>query len=131
MLAPRRLAEIIQAMAGLARGDMRSEKKQSVHQCTCDICRAQPRSVAADEHRAINRVLGTLDEKNRRRFAGLLALQWGHGGITRASEVTGLSRPTLRRGRTEVQQSEPEPERGRVRKAGAGRHAVEKNIRGC
>ena len=131
MLAPRRLAEIIKSMAGLARGGMRSEKKQSVHQCTCDICRAQPRSVAADEHRAINRVLGTLDEKNRRRFAGLLALQWGRGGIARAHEVTGLSRPTIHRGRSEVQRAEPAAERGRVRTAGAGRRAVEKNIRGC
>ncbi len=128
---PKRRVEISQVMTGLTRGSMKSEKKHSVHQCACDICRAQPRSIVADEHRAINRVLASLDEKNRRRFAGLLALQWGHGGITRVSEVTGLSRPTIRRGRTEVQQAEPELERGRVRKAGAGRHAVEKNTWDC
>lgn len=68
-----------------------------------------------------------LDEKNRRRFAGVLALQWGRGGIERVSEITGLSRPTIRRGRQEVQKSESAAERDRVRKSGAGRPTVEKN----
>ena len=110
---------------------MRSEKKRNVNQCTCNACGAHPRSDTAREHRAINRVFASLDEKNRRRFAGLLALQWGRGGIARAHEVTGLSRPTIHRGRSEVHRAEPEAERGRVRTAGAGRRAVEKNIRGC
>jgi len=75
-------------------------------------------------------VITALDEKNRRRFAGLLASQWGRGGIERLSEITGLSRTTIRRGRNEVQRAERPSERGRVRQAGAGRRAVEKNARG-
>jgi len=71
--------------------------------------------------------LASLDEKSRRHFAGLLAWQGGWGGVERVSEITGLSRPTIRRGRDEVQRVEGEGERGRIRQAGAGRPAVEKN----
>jgi len=106
---------------------MRNRKKRNIHQCTCLICRSHSRSNTAKEHRAINRVLASLDEKNRRRFAGLLAWQGGWGGIERVSEITGLSCPTIRRGRDEVQQVERAGERGRIRQAGAGRPAVEKN----
>lgn len=108
---------------------MRSKKKRIVHQCICAVCRAYPRSATAKEHRAINRVLESLDEKNRRCFAGLLALQWGWGGVERTREITGLSRPTIRRGRDEVQQVERAGERGRIRQVGAGRLPVEKNTR--
>ena len=73
----------------------------------------------------------TLDEKSRRRFVGLLALQWGRGGIALLSQVTGLSRPTIRRGRDEVSRVEKPSLHGRVRQAGAGRPAVEKNNRAC
>jgi hypothetical protein len=83
----------------------------------------------AQEHRAINRVLLTLNEKSRRRFAGLLALQWGRGGIERFHRITGLSHPTIRRGRAEVQKVERRTEQGRIRRAGAGQPAVEKSIR--
>ena len=108
---------------------MRITKKRNVHQCTCVVCRTNARSTTAKEHRAINRVVASLDEKSRRRFAGLLALQRGWGGVERASEITGLSRPTVRRGRDEVQRVERLAERGRLRQTGAGQPAVEKNIR--
>jgi hypothetical protein len=106
---------------------MRVKKQSLVHQCTCAVCWENPRSAVAKEHRAINRVLTTLDEKGRRRFVGLLALQWGRGSFARLNQVTGLSRPTIRRGRDEVQRGERQAERPRMRRAGAGRLAVEKN----
>ena len=77
---------------------MAAQSGQSAHVCTCEICRPHPYSTVAEHHRAINRVLVTLDEKNRRRFVGLLALQWGWGGIQRLIEITGLSRNTIVRG---------------------------------
>jgi hypothetical protein len=83
----------------------------------------------AKEHRAINRVLMMLNEKSRRRFAGLLALQWERGGVERLHRITGLSHPTIRRGRAEVQKVERRTEQGRIRRAGAGQPAVEKSIR--
>jgi hypothetical protein len=80
----------------------------------------------AKQHRAINRVLVTLDEKNRRRFAGLLGLQHGRGGIQAVATLTGLSRNTVRRGQKEIRRSD---HLAKVRQAGAGRKAVEKNSR--
>ena len=84
----------------------------------------------AEHHRAINRVLATLDERNRRRFVGLLALQWGWGGVQRLVEITGLSRNTIVRGRVELQRPQRAPKTVRVRQAGAGRKRVDKNNRG-
>jgi len=78
----------------------------------------------AKHHRAINRVLGPLNEKNRRCFAGLLALQRGRGGIQVLATITGLSRNTIRRGREELGRTERSSQ---VRQSGAGRKAVEKN----
>jgi hypothetical protein len=80
----------------------------------------------AKQHRAINRVLVTLDEKNRRRFAGLLALQHGRGGTQAMATMTGLSRNTIRRGHKEIRRTD---RLSKVRQAGAGRKAVEKNSR--
>src|SRR5437867_1300538 len=108
---------------------MESRTRRSNHKCVCVACCHHPWGATAQEHRAINRVLTALDEKHRRRLAGMLALQWGRGGIERLHELSGLSRVTIRRGRREVQQSERRAERGRVRKAGAGRRASEKNTR--
>lgn len=110
---------------------MASKKKRAVHRCQCATCRQGPRSTVAKEHRAINRVAAGLDEKNRRRFVGLLALQWPRGGVQRLCEITGLSRATIRRGRNEVGRVERRAERARVRRPGAGRRAVEKNTRRC
>jgi hypothetical protein len=46
----------------------------------------------ARQHQAINRVMATFVEKGRRRFAGLVALQFGRGGVQLARKITGLSR---------------------------------------
>ena len=106
---------------------MRTTKKKPLHQCQCNTCKSTPRSAEAKEHQAINQVVSLLHEKGRRQFVGLLALQWGWGSLEQLSIVTGLSRPTIRRGREEVQRKERQSERNRVRKRGAGRKLVEKN----
>jgi len=106
---------------------MRIIKKKPHRQCQCSTCKSAPRSAEAKEHQAINQVISLLHEKGRRQFVGLLALQWGRGGLERLSIITGLSRPTIRRGRKEVQRKERQSERNRVRKQGAGRQLVEKN----
>lgn len=109
---------------------MATQSGQSSHVCTCDLCQQHPYGAVAEHHRAINRVLVTLDERNRRRFVGLLALQWGWGGVQRLIEITGLSRNTIMRGRLELQRPQRAPKTTRVRQAGAGRKRVEKNSRG-
>jgi len=106
---------------------MKRTNQKSLHECQCALCTKAPRSAEAKEHQAINQVLRLLHEKGRRQFAGLLALQWGWGGVERLSTITGLSRPTIRRGRNEVQRKERQTDRNRVRKRGAGRQLVEKN----
>ncbi len=110
---------------------MVSKKPRPIHRCQCATCQQRPRSATAKEHRAINRVLVGLNEKHRRRFVGLLALQWPRGGVERLCEITGLSRATIRRGREEVGRGERRSERVRVRQPGAGRQQIEKNSRRC
>ena len=102
-------------------------KKKQLHQCHCASCQKALRNSEAKEHQAINQVISLLHEKGLRQFVGLLALQWGRGGVERLSVITGLSRPTIRRGRDEVQRKERQAEQGRVRRRGAGRKLVEKN----
>jgi len=106
---------------------MKRRTKRADRRCICLTCQAHPHSAVAKEHRAINRVLLVLNEKSRRCFVGLLALQWGHGGVERLNQITGLSHPTIRRGRDEVQRVERRAERGRIRRAGAGQPAAEKS----
>ena len=108
---------------------MRKRRRTSIHACTCEICQHHPYSAVAEEHRALNRVLATLDERNRRRFVGWLAMQWRQGSIQRLIEITGLSRNTIGRGREEIQYPKRAPSRGRIRRPGGGRKPVEKSTR--
>ena len=84
----------------------------------------------ATQHRAIKRVLATLDESTRRCFVGLLAFQGGHGGLQRLHIITGVSRNTIRRGQAELARLRRAPT-GKVRRGGGGRKRAEKNSLGC
>jgi hypothetical protein len=106
---------------------MLNQKRQRLHVCTCSTCQKHPYSAVAQHHKAINRVLATLDEKNRRRFAGVLALQGGRGSILPLSRITGLSRHTIRRGKRDIAQQGPTRTQ-RLRRAGGGRPPAEKNV---
>jgi hypothetical protein len=98
--------------------------RRPVYQCGCTCCENQPKGDKAADHTAINRVMAMLDERQRRLFAGLLAMRRGHGGILRLSEITGLSRTTIRRGIEELRRGVELPRR--LRKTGGGRKPVEK-----
>jgi hypothetical protein len=110
---------------------MATNPRPPIHVCTCAICQQHPYSATAEHHRAINRVLATLDERNRRRFVGLLAFQQGRGAVQRLIEITGLSRNTIVRGCQELEHPGRTLNAGRIRRSGAGRPRVEKNSRGC
>lgn len=103
---------------------MAKKSKRKLHNCTCETCQRQPYSKIAKEHKAINRVLLGLDERNRRRFMGVLASQ--QGNVSQLSQITGLSRNTIYRGRQEVEHPKRNPACG-IRRRGGGRTAVEKN----
>ena len=65
-----------------------------------------------------------LDEQQRRLYAGLKSLQWGHGGDRRMAELFGLDVGTIARGRQELLSGQVLRER--VRRAGGGRPGAEK-----
>jgi hypothetical protein len=73
---------------------------------------------------AIVLFFSVLDEKQRRLYAGLESLKFGHGGDEKIAELLGLDVRTIARGRRQLLQRDLEIER--VRKAGGGRKPLEK-----
>ena len=102
--------------------------QRAVYLCPCGDCRRDPQSAVALDHAAINRVMALLDERQRRLFAGLLAMRRGHGGIVAVATITGLSRTTVRRGIDELRCGTAAAG-DRVRHPGGGRRPVEKKTR--
>ena len=98
--------------------------RRPIHRCECSQCQQHPYSRLAQIHRAINRVLASLDERRRRQCAGLLAWQYGRGGIQVVHVISGLSRTTIGRGQQELSTAK---RTDRVRASGGGRWPVEKN----
>lgn len=73
------------------------------------------------------RVLGTLNEYQARLFVAEKALQLGRGGISRLSQLTGMSRVTITQGLSELRTGRKlrTAADGRVRQPGGGRKKVE------
>jgi hypothetical protein len=65
-----------------------------------------------------------LDEQQRRLYAGLESLDWGHGGDQRMAQLFGLDADTVARGRVELLSGQVLHER--VRRVGGGRPPAEK-----
>ena len=76
----------------------------------------------------VSLVFSQLDEKQRRRVAGLLSNAVGRGGVTVLSRITGLDRKTVRRGRDELDNGLQDCPADRVRREGAGHPLVEKKV---
>ncbi len=68
--------------------------------------------------------MATLNEAQRRRVAGAMNLQLGHGSMKQIMKLTGLSAPTIIRGKREVLAGEQLITR-RVRGIGGGRKPLE------
>lgn len=86
---------------------------------------ATPGEHADDEAKAaLVLFLSTLNERQRRLYAGLESLRLGHGGDRRIAEMTGFDVHTVARGRRELLQQDVEVEG--VRGVGGGRIRVEK-----
>lgn len=66
----------------------------------------------------------SLDERQRRLYAGLESARLGHGGDEHVAQLFGLDRHTVARGREELLAGAPPTQR--VRRSGGGRAAVEK-----
>ena len=76
----------------------------------------------------VSLVFSQLDEKQRRRVAGLLSNAVGRGGVTVLSRITGLDRKTVRRGRDELDNGLQDCPADRVRREGTGHPPVEKKV---
>lgn len=104
-------------------------ERRLVHVCECPSCQQHPDGTTAEEHRAINRIVACIDERNRRLLVGLIAQEHGRGGITLLACITGLSPHTIRRGQRELRQGTAATG-GPVRRPGGGRNRVEKKVLG-
>jgi hypothetical protein len=74
----------------------------------------------------MNFFLSTLDEHQRRLYAGLESKKLGYGGDRQVSVITGLDAETIAKGRRELEEAEPTD---RIRASGGGRWPVEKKTR--
>jgi hypothetical protein len=79
-----------------------------------------------DTKAAIILFLSTLDERQRRLYAGLESLRLGHGGDRRLADLTGLDVHTIAKGREELLQREVL--RDRIRRPGGGRPTAKKKL---
>jgi hypothetical protein len=109
---------------------MAEKHQRPLRVCTCQECEQQSTSETIKLHASINRVLAALNEKSRRRFVGLLAIQRGYGAVRYWARVTGLSRTTILRGQREIAQVDAEQDNC-IRAAGGGRQLIEKKNRAC
>ena len=67
----------------------------------------------------MQRLFGTLSEKDRRRYAGIEAAKLGHGGIEYISRLFEIDPKTVRRGLMELEQTdEPGPKKRRGTQSG-------------
>src|SRR5271165_5055146 len=103
---------------------MVGKHRREIYSCPCKYCVKQPQGDIGEEHRAINRLVASMDEKRRRRFVGFLAHQHGRGGIASLAWITGMSPKTIRRGMRESQPSAAEAA-DQVRRPGGGRKRLE------
>ena len=92
-----------------------------------DYGRMASRTTTSDAERRWLRVLGALNESQARLFVAEKALELGRGGMSRLSELTGMSRPTIYKGAAQLRRKGQvlSAQSGRIRRGGAGRKRVE------
>ena len=72
--------------------------------CICPICRGKLEHPEKILHQQINLIMSLMNARQRRLFAAFQAQQYGHGGITRMAEISGLDRKTIRKGIQELRE---------------------------
>lgn len=76
----------------------------------------------------IQRYYQSLDEKDRRRYAGIEAVKLGYGGVRYISRLLSCNEQTIRLGMQELSNTPLESKR--IRKAGGGRKSAFETIPG-
>lgn len=116
--------------------------RRPVHVCQCSVCQSAQGSATGQYHQQINLLLSRLTEPQRRWYVASLVLDPAGPSATQLSIITGLSLPTIRRGRTELDAGLPDisdaadanadtpspPSSARQRQPGGGRPRAEKKI---
>lgn len=97
-----------------------------VRRCKCSICVSTEEHPDKELHYQINLFLSRLDEQQRRWYVALEAKKIGHGGAKLMPQITGMSLPTIRRGRQELENGLIGRPIESVRSPGAGRPLIEK-----
>lgn len=77
-------------------------------------------------HTQMKLFMSTLNEKQKRLFAGLEANRIGHGGQKIVAEILEMDPQTVGRGQQELEQANIIP--GIIRQPGGGRKRVEKKV---
>ena len=75
----------------------------------------------ADIAETMRRYYASLNERDRRRYAGLEALKYGHGGRQYIADLLGCSRTTVLKGAQEVSELPKSEVASRIRQPGGGR----------
>ena len=73
--------------------------------------------------RTMKQFYDSLSEKDRRRYAGVEALRYGHGGRTYISRVLNCSRRTVSKGAKEISGLPQKEVENRIRRPGGGRES--------
>ena len=105
---------------------MTSKTERPIHQCECDICKAETDLEIARHHRQMNVFLSRLNEPQRRWYVGLLSQRPGSPSDRQLSKITGLDEKTIQRGRQELERDLADLPPGRQRREGGGRPRAEK-----
>lgn len=71
--------------------------------------------------RTMKQFYDSLSEKDRRRYAGVEALKYGHGGREYIARVLGCSRRTVSKGAKEMSGLPQKEVESRIRRPGGGR----------
>jgi len=103
-------------------------KKQELTRTDCprsDVSEMKPESLTDELKAALIIFFCTLDEKQRRLYAGYESLKIGRGGDKMIAEIHNLDRKTVARGRQELLGGKVDVDI--VRKSGGGRKNTKKN----
>src|SRR5437763_231003 len=109
---------------------MPAEPPSELHHCSCTVCQSDTTHPTARQHAQINLFLTRLNEQQRRWYVGSLSQTPTGPTDELLSLITGLSLPTIRRGREEMAAGLPDAPPLRQRRPGAGRPRAEKKILG-
>ena len=77
--------------------------------------------------RTFRKMLDKMPENLRRWNAALLAMQFGYGGMKIAGDISGLSQPTIRKARQELEDGQVDWDCERARRPGGGRKRIEQD----